>query len=96
MEPGAPAKELTAKLTLDAPAKLSTGASPSSNFSVAPVEVLEEDKVFQIKVTAQFGGTEKKGFRNSYASFEIEPLDDSIPWPKQIRVPIKARVVSKK
>ncbi|MGK0188142.1 MAG: putative membrane protein/thiol-disulfide isomerase/thioredoxin [Verrucomicrobiales bacterium] len=95
VEAGGPPKAMRSTLTLELPAKITGTSSPIRFFKSDPVEVVEENKVYKVRVTAQFEAG-IVGIRNSYANFIIEPLDDSVAWPKQIRIPIKARVIAKK
>ncbi|MEZ5328547.1 MAG: vitamin K epoxide reductase family protein [Verrucomicrobiales bacterium] len=95
MEAGGDPKVLVTTLTLDAPAKLSGTSCPVPYFKSEATEVIEENKSYRIHVSAKFeDGT--TGIRNSYAVLFLDPVDPSLAWPKQIRVPLKARVMPKK
>ena len=95
MEAGGDAKILVSTLTLDAPAKISGTSCPVPYFMPEATEVIEENKSYRIHVSAKFeDGT--TGIRNSYAVLFLDPVDPSLAWPKQIRVPLKARVMPKK
>lgn len=95
MEAGGDPQELTATVTLEEPARIVTASCPIRFFAPSAVEEIEPNRVYRIRVTAAFeqGIT---GFRNSYASLVPAPLDSTVPWPAEIRIPIRARVVAKK
>ncbi|MDA0811945.1 MAG: hypothetical protein O3C21_06110, partial [Verrucomicrobia bacterium] len=95
MEAGGDPKVLVSTLTLDARAKISGTSCPVQFFKSESVEVIEEDKSYRIHVSAKFEEG-ISGMRNSYAVLFLDPVDTSLAWPKQIRIPLKARVLTKK
>jgi uncharacterized membrane protein len=95
MEAGGEPKVLVSTLTLDAPAKISGTSCPVQYFMPESVEVIEEDKSYRIHVSAKFDEG-VSGIRNSYAILFLDPVDTSLAWPRQIRIPLKARVLARK
>lgn len=95
MEGGGEPKAMQSTVTFDLPARITAAACPIRFFKPDPPMAVEEMKSYKVRVTAQFEEG-IVGIRNTYAVLQVDPQDSSVPWPKEIRIPIKARVTTKK